>query len=70
MTSPEDLKSRVRRIVERDGLPVACTALGVSITTISRLLADLPVREGSRALLRERLDRLGAAPAPSEAPAT
>lgn len=49
---------RVRRLVERRGERDAAVLLGVADRTLMRCLAGLGVYPGTRALVRQSLDRL------------
>jgi hypothetical protein len=57
--APFDHRERVRRLIGGRGELGAAEALHVSRYTLGRLLGGLPLREGTRVLVAERLDALG-----------
>jgi hypothetical protein len=54
--APELHREQVRRLVDEHGEQEAADRLHVTRFTVGRLLAGLPLRESTRALIRERLD--------------
>lgn len=55
MAVPAALLKEIRALVAAAGEVRAATALGVSLNTLSRVLAGLTVRKKTLALLKERL---------------
>ncbi len=51
----DDERQRLRALVERDGVPKAAKALGISKSTIVRALSSLRLQRGSVALVRQGL---------------
>lgn len=53
-----NLQQSVREVVDKSGLASAAKSLGVSREAITRVLADLPVRAGTAALIEQNLKAL------------
>ena len=53
--APVEHRERVREMIATIGEPATVAELKISRPTIGRILGALPVKEGTLALLRERL---------------
>jgi hypothetical protein len=51
-----EVRGRLRRLVERHGAALVATELGVSRSALERALALLPIRRGSSALITNGID--------------
>lgn len=55
---PRRKLDRIIELTRRDGAQAAAAALGLETKTLAYLLADLPVRDGTVALVCQRLDEM------------
>lgn len=58
---PAEDRARLRQIVDQEGEGRAIEISRLPRSTMTRVLADLPVRPGTAAMLRQSLDAVGPA---------